>query len=71
MYDDIARHLRECDAQMQVLLGQRARCAINVGAVPQPAAGARCLRCPADARQLGEVDLTRINGLGVSSVMKI
>lgn len=72
MYDDIARHLRECDAQMQVLLGQRAQCAINVGAVPR--AGSKA-RAAFDVRQMlanwAGVDLTRINGLEVSSVMKI
>ena len=54
MYDDIARHLRaNATPRCWVLLGQRAQCAINVGAVPERQQGARCLRCPADARQLG------------------
>ena len=42
MHDDIARHLRECDAQMQVLLeGDWAQSAINVGAVPRAGSKAR------------------------------
>ena len=50
MYDDIARHL-QIRRQMQVLLGQRAQCAINVGAVPRARQPRRALPfdVPADA----------------------
>jgi transposase len=72
MYDDIARHLSECDSKLQELLralGQR-----NVDLGKAPRAGSKT-RQEFDARQMlanwAGVDLTRINGLGVTAVMKI
>ncbi len=72
MYDDIARHLSECDSKLQGLLralGQR-----NVDLGKAPRAGSKT-RQEFDARQMlanwAGVDLTRINGLGVTAVMKI
>ncbi|MER2517205.1 MAG: IS110 family transposase [Candidatus Accumulibacter phosphatis] len=72
MYDDIARHLTECDAKLQALLralGQR-----NVDLGKAPRTGSK-LREQFDARQIlanwAGVDLTRINGLGLTAVMKI
>ncbi len=72
MYDDIARHLAECDTKLQALLralGQR-----NVDLGKAPRAGSK-MRREFDARQTlanwAGVDLTRINGLGLAAVMKI
>ncbi len=72
MYDDIARHLSECDAELQtqlLALGQR-----NVDLGKAPRAGSK-QRKEFDARQTlanwAGVDLTRINGLGLAAVMKI
>jgi transposase len=72
MYDDIARRLSECDSKLQGLLralGQR-----NVDLGKAPRAGSKT-RQEFDARQMlanwAGVDLTRINGLGVTAVMKI
>jgi len=71
MYDDIARHMAECDVKRQSLpveLGQRK---IDLGKVPR--AGSK-LRQEFDARQTlanwAGGDLTRINGLGLTAVMK-
>ena len=72
MYDDISRHLVECDAKMQALLGQRAQTSIDLGKAPK--AGSKT-RATYDVRQTlanwAGVDLTRINGLEVTTVMKI
>jgi len=72
MYDDIARHLAECDAKLHTLLrglGQR-----NVDLGKAPRTGSK-LRQDFDIRQIlanwAGVDLTRINGLGLTAVMKI
>jgi transposase len=72
MYDDIAGHLAECDAKLQALLralGQR-----NVDLGKAPRVGSK-QRQQFDARQTlanwAGVDLTRINGLGLTAVMKI
>lgn len=72
MYDDIARHLTECDAKLQALLSALGQCDIDLGKVPRT--GSK-LREEFDARQIlanwAGVDLTRINGLGLTAVMKI
>lgn len=72
MYDDIARHLAECDAKLQVLLRDLGQRNVDLGKVPR--AGSK-LRVAFDARQTlanwAGVDLTRINGLGTTAVMKI
>ena len=72
MYDDIARHRGECDAKLQQLLGQRRCCEVDIGAVPR--AGTKA-RQEFEVRQMlanwAGVDLTRINGLGVSVVMTL
>jgi transposase len=72
MYDDIAVHLRECDAKQLALLGERAAVSVDLGKAPR--AGSKA-RTEFDARQQlanwAGVDLTRINGLGLDSVMKI
>jgi transposase len=72
MYDDLGRHLRECDAKLRELLAARGGQAVDVG--KQPRAGTKA-HTDFDRRQLlanwAGVDLTRINGLGLDSVLKI
>jgi len=72
MYDDIARHLTECDAKLQALLSALGQCDIDLGKAPRTRSK---LREEFDARQIlanwAGVDLTRINGLGLTAVMKI
>ena len=72
MYDDIARHLGECDARLQALLEQRSRHQPDLG--PAPRSGSR-QRMEFDLRQRlanwAGVDLTRINGLGVGTVITL
>ena len=72
VYDDIGRHLAECDAKLDALLDQRAAAKIDLG--PLPRAGSKT-RIEHDIRQRladwAGVDLTRINGLGVTIVMKL
>lgn len=72
MYDDIARHLAECDTKLQALLHALGQRNVDLGKVPR--AGSK-MRQEFDARQTlanwAGVDLTRINGLGLAAVMKI
>ena len=72
MYDDIARHLSECDAKLQALLTDLGQSKVDLGKAPR--AGSK-LRQEYDARQIlanwAGVNLTRINGLGLAAVMKI
>jgi len=72
MYDDIARHLVECDAKLRTLLAERSVRPVDLGKAPK--AGAKA-REEFDVRQAlanwAGVDLTRINGLGVTVVMKL
>jgi transposase len=72
MYDDIARHLAQCDAKLAALLTERAQSTVDLGQAPR--AGSKS-RIEFDARQSmanwAGVDLTRINGLGLAAVMKI
>ena len=72
VYDDIGRHLAECDAKLEALLDQRAAAKVDLG--PTPRAGSKA-RAEHDIRQRladwAGVDLTRINGLGVTIVMKL
>ena len=72
MYDDIARHLGECDAKLQGLLSQLGASKVDLGKTPRT--GSK-LRAEFDTRQIlanwAGVDLTRINGLGLAAVMKI
>ncbi len=72
MYDDIARHLVECDARLQALLTELGQSEVDLGKAPR--AGSK-VRQEFDARQTlanwAGVDLTRINGLGLAAVMKI
>jgi len=72
MYDDIAARLRECDAKLGELLAQRSVIGVDIGKAPRVGSKARA---EYDVRQQlanwAGVDLTRINGLGLDSVMKI
>jgi transposase len=72
MYDDIGRHLGECDAKLQGLLSELGSAKVDLGKTPR--AGSK-LRAQFDTRQMlanwAGVDLTRINGLGPAAVMKI
>ncbi|MBW7886105.1 MAG: IS110 family transposase, partial [Caldilineaceae bacterium] len=72
MYDDIGRYLAECDAKLQALLAERSRGGVDMGKTPK--AGSKT-RARFDVRKAlagwAGVDLTRINGLEVTSVMKI
>jgi transposase len=72
MYDDIARHLAQCEAKLQQLLSQLGCAQVDLGRAPR--AGSK-MRANFDARQMlanwAGVDLTRINGLGLTAAMKI
>ena len=72
MYDDIARHLAQCDAKMQSLMCALGASRVDLGAAPR--AGSK-LRAQFEVRQTlanwAGVDLTRINGLGATTVLKI
>lgn len=72
MYDDIARHLCECDAKLKVLLAERGRVEVDLDKAP---ISGSMVRLEFDVRQAltnwAGVDLTCINGLGVSAVMKL
>jgi transposase len=72
MYDDIGRHLAECEAKLQALLTELGQHQLDLGKAPKAGTKQR----PAfDLRQTmanwAGVDLTRINGLGTVAVMKI
>ena len=72
MYDDIAKHLLECDTKLQTLLTQLGQAKVDLGHAPR--VGSK-LRAAFDVRQIlanwAGVDLTRINGLGLAAVLKI
>jgi transposase len=72
VYDDIGRHLAECDTRLDQLLDERARLAVDIGKLPREGSKTRAEH---DIRQRladwAGVDLTRINGLGVTVVMKL
>jgi transposase len=72
MYDDIERHLHECDAKLQQLLAERAVHAVNLGTAPRRGSKQRIAF---DARQAlanwAGVDLTRIPGVGTTVAMTL
>jgi transposase len=72
MYDDIAAHLGECDRKLQALLSELGQRNVDLGKAPR--AGTKS-RTDFDGRQIlanwAGVDLTCINGLGLTVVMKI
>ena len=72
MYDDIGQRLTECDSTLEALLHSQATAAVDLGKPPRQGTKARV---QFNARQRlanwAGVDLTRIDGLGADSVMKI
>lgn len=72
MYDHLGQRLNECDAKLETLLAAGAVAKVDLG--PAPRAGSKA-RLVFDARQhlanWAGCDLTRIDGLGIDSVMKI
>jgi transposase len=72
MYDDIARHLAECETKQQALLRDLGQKQADLGKAPR--AGSK-LRTEFDGRQIlanwAGVDLTRIDGLGLTAATKI
>jgi transposase len=72
VYDDIAKHLAVCETKLQGLLNELGQAPIDLGKAPR--AGSK-LRAEFDVRQIlanwAGVDLTRINGLAATTVMKI
>jgi transposase len=72
VYDDIAKHLAVCETKLQGLLNKLGQAQIDLGKAPR--AGSK-LRAEFDVRQIlanwAGVDLTRINGLAATTVMKI
>ena len=72
MFDDIARHLVECDTKLHAGLKELGERDVDLGKAPR--LGSK-LRQAFDARQIlanwAGVDLTRINGLGLAVATKI
>lgn len=72
MYDDVGRHLAECEHKLQQLLGRRGLHQVDIG--PPPRAGTKARR-EYEVRQMlanwAGADLTRINGLGIGVVMTL
>jgi transposase len=72
MYDDIQRHLAECDAKLRALMSELAAAQVDIGRAPR--AGSK-RRVEFDLQQMlanwAGVDLTRINGLGADTVLKL
>jgi transposase len=72
MYDDIAGHLAECETKLQALLKDLGQKQVDLGQAPR--AGST-LRTEYDDRQIlanwAGVDLTRIDGLGLTAATKI
>lgn len=72
MYDDIEVHLRACDTKLCVLLDECAQACVEVGKMPRVGSKAReAFELRQQLANWAGVDLTRINGLGPDSVMKI
>jgi transposase len=72
MYDDIQRHLAECDTKLRALMSELAAVQVDIGRAPR--AGSK-RRVEFDLQQMlanwAGVDLTRINGLGADTVLKL
>lgn len=72
MYDDIAGHLQACDVKLQALLAERSAASIDLGKAPREGSKARAeFGVRQHLANWAGADLTRINGLGLDSVMKI
>jgi transposase len=72
MYDDIQRHLNDCDAKLRELMTALGAAKVEIGRAPRTGSKARV---EFDLRQMlanwASVDLTRINGLGADTVLKL
>ena len=72
VYDDIAKHLAVCESKLQGLLAKLGQAQVDLGKAPR--SGSK-LRAEFDIRQTlanwAGADLTRINGLAATSVMKV
>lgn len=72
MYDDIQRHLDVCEAKLQALMSELGATQVDLGRAPR--AGSKA-RAEFDLRQMlanwAGVDLTRINGLAATTVLKL
>ena len=72
MYDDIGRHLHECETKLQQLLSERAAHEVDLGKAPRQGSKQRIAF---DARQSlanwAGVDLTRIPGIGTGVAMTL
>lgn len=72
MYDDVGRHIAECDNKLRELLGARASHEVDLGRAPRLGTKARQ---EFEVRQMlanwAGVDLTRINGLEITTVLKL
>lgn len=72
MYDALGAHLRACEHKLRELLAERSLANVQIGKAPRE--GSK-VRAAFDVRQQlanwAGVDLTRIDGLGFDSVMKI
>jgi len=65
MYDDIGRHLAECDVKLEALLEARGGAQVDLGKLPRAGSKARAEQTLRQRRaNWAGVDLTRINGLG-------
>ena len=72
MYDSIDLRLRECDARLDALLDARACAKVEIGKLPRQGSKARVeFEIRQRLANWAGVDLTRINGLGVTVVMKL
>jgi transposase len=71
-YDEVGHHIAECDQKLRELLGARAAHQVHIGRPPR--AGTKA-RQEFDVRQMlanwAGVDLTRINGLEITTVTKL
>lgn len=43
MYDDIGKHLRECDARLQGLLAERSAASVDIGKTPRAGSKTRAV----------------------------
>lgn len=72
MYDDIQHRLNDCDAKLRELMTALGAAKIEIGRAPRTGSKARV---EFDLRQMlanwAGVDLTRINGLGADTVLKL
>jgi transposase len=72
IYDDIAKHLVDCDAHLQTLFAERAACTVDLGKAPR--AGSKQHAAFTVRQALANwagVDLTRIPGLAATMVLKL